>query len=197
MHGNSQDTAEGSEEDCALVTAAREGRRGSTLPLVVALHARGGDAATGLASARARFGEGPDLVALQAARPCNPFQSNLRTNDAYSGFSWYLGDDPGRPEAASFGDALAQVEAFVRRLDRPFVLAGEGQGAALALALAAHEPAGLAGVFAPGAELPRIDGWTAPRAVEEIAAPVVTQPGPAGDAWLASLAIPGRSVPRA
>lgn len=128
----------------------------------------------------------PDAVAPQAARPCNPFQSNLRANAAYSGFSWYLGDDPMAPEAASFGDALAQLDVFLRQLNVPFVLAGKGQGAALALTLAAYSPKGLAGVFAPGASLPRIAGWAAP-AAGPAAAPIVTQENIHAASWMQSL----------
>jgi len=129
---------------------------------VVALHRRGGDAAEALRTARALFGEGADLVAPQAARPCNPFQSNLRAATPYEGFSWYLGDDPERPEAASFGDALAQLDLFAAAVARRFVLCGQGQGAALAIAFALHAPEGLVGVYASPAALVSIDGWEPP-----------------------------------
>lgn len=179
---------------CALVSARHDGRRGDALPLVVALHRRGADAGAALAFARRLFGDAPDVVALQAARPCNPFQSNLRANAAYAGFSWYLGDDPGRPEAASFGDSLAQIDAFVRGLEVPFVLTGEGQGAVLAWTLAQYAPRGLRGVFAAGAKVPEIAGWEAPAAppaddaflVEEAADPL---------SWLQSRAGPGKNGP--
>ena len=111
---------------------------------------------------RSVFGAGPDIVALQAARPCNPTQSNLRAVPEYAGFSWYLGADVSRPEAASFGDALAQVDAFVADLDRPFVFAGDEQGAALAVMLALHAPEGLVGVHATRLASTTIAGWAPP-----------------------------------
>jgi len=149
-------------EFCSLVTARNVGRRGASLPLLVALHARGGDAASELERVRRRFGAGPEIVALGAARPCNPMQSNLRSVPAHAGFSWYLGDDPARPEAASFGDALAQVEAFVRGVERPFVLVGDEQGAVLAATLSLFMPDGLVGGHAARLSSPSIDGWTPP-----------------------------------
>lgn len=109
------------------------------------------------------FGDQPDVIAPQAARPCNPFQSNLALGGAYAGFSWYLGEDPALPEAASFGDALAELDLFVETQGRPFVVVGEGQGGALALALAIHAPARLVAVWAQAATLPSIQGWTPPR----------------------------------
>ncbi|MFN2428212.1 MAG: hypothetical protein ABR587_17390, partial [Candidatus Binatia bacterium] len=132
-----------------------------------ALHRRGGDAAEALTTARTIFGERADIVAPQAARPCNPFQSNLRSAEGYQGFSWYLGDEPERPEAASFGDALEQLDVFVRSLSRPFVLSGEGQGAALAMALGLHGPENLVGVHASAAGMPSIDGWRLPEVTLE------------------------------
>jgi len=151
-----------------VLSIAREsGRDGAALPIVVALHRRGGDATEALATTRTLFGCNADIVAPQAARPCNPFQSNLRSEAGYGGFSWYLGDDPERPEAASFGDALAQLEACVRQLGRPFVLTGEGQGAALAIALGLHAPEGLVGVHACLGGVPAIDGWSLPVATLE------------------------------
>ena len=138
------------------------GRNPRALPVVVALHARGSDVGGAIERARGLFGDDPAILAPQAARPCNPFQSNLQLADGYSGFSWYLGDDPSRPEAASFGDALAQLDVLLRRLRRPLVLCGEGQGAVLALTLGAIAPAGVVGVHAPGDAFPLLDGWQLP-----------------------------------
>jgi pimeloyl-ACP methyl ester carboxylesterase len=126
------------------------------------LHERGGDAVSAVERARSRFGRRADISAPQAARPCNPFQSNLRGASGYEGYSWYLGDEPERPEAASFGDALAELEMFVAALGRPFVLAGRGQGAVLAMTLALHAPGGLAGVWCEDGGLAQLDGWTLP-----------------------------------
>jgi predicted esterase len=151
-----------------VLSIAREsGRDGAAMPIVVALHRRGGDATEALATARRLFGDRADIVAPQAARPCNPFQSNLRAASGYEGFSWYLGGDPERPEAASFGDALAQLDACARQLGRSFVLSGEGQGAALAIALGLHAPEGLVGVHAFLGGVPSIDGWRLPVATLE------------------------------
>jgi predicted esterase len=174
------------------VRAHDDGRRGASLPLVVSLHARGGDAAAGLSFARRLFGPDADVIALQAARPCNPFQSNLRAHPAYAGFSWYLGDDARHPEAASFGDALAQVDAFVRALDRSFVLAGEGQGGALALALACYRPCGLLGVCAPAGGFPVLAGWEVPPPVAKGDDLLLEAPADAA-AWLQSRAGRDRS----
>ena len=109
-------------DSCSLVRARERGTSGARLPLLVALHARGGDARAECDRVRTLFGPEPDIVALQAARPCNPMQSDLRAVAEYAGFSWYLGSEPSRPEAASFGDALAQIELFTRGPRRPFVL---------------------------------------------------------------------------
>ena len=162
MAGVGQLEMEDTRDFCSLVTARESGTLGARLPLLIALHGRGGDARTERDRVRALFGPGPDIVALQAARPCNPMQSDFRAVAAYAGFSWYLGSDPSRPEAASFGDALAQLEIFVESVRQPFVLAGDEQGAALALTLALYAPAGLVGVHAARAAAPSIDGWDAP-----------------------------------
>jgi predicted esterase len=145
-----------------LAHAQQDGTAGAALPVVVVLHDRGGNGVTAIEAARLRFGRRADLVAPQAARPCNPFQSNSPGAPGYAGYSWYLGDDPERPEAASFGDVLAELDLFVAALDRPFVLTGRGQGAVLATTLALHAPHALAGVFFEGAALAQIDGWTLP-----------------------------------
>jgi hypothetical protein len=160
-----EDVDDGTVSSLGLVLAHDGGERADRLPVVVYFHERGGDAASALTDARALFGRGPDIVAPQAARPCNPFQSNLRAAPRYAGFSWYLGENPSRPEAASFGDALAQLELVARDLGRPFLLAGSGQGAVLAVTLALFAPGGLAGVHARGAALPDLDGWPFPLAM--------------------------------
>jgi pimeloyl-ACP methyl ester carboxylesterase len=126
------------------------------------LHDRGEDGVSATEAARARFGRRADVVAPQAARPCNPFQSNSQDAPGYAGYSWYLGDDAERPEAASFGDVLAELDLFVAALGRPFVLTGRGQGAVLAMTLALHAPESLVGVWCEGASLAQLDGWQAP-----------------------------------
>jgi predicted esterase len=153
---------EASSRASALSHARQDGTAGADLPVVVVLHDRGGDAVSAAQAARARFGRRVDVVAPQAARPCNPFQSNLQSEPGYAGFSWYLGDDAERPEAASFGDALAELESFVTELARPFVLTGAGQGAILAMTLALHALPNLRGVWCEGAALALLDGWQPP-----------------------------------
>ncbi len=178
------DDAFQAEARAALAWRPSPGSAANTLPLVVFLHDRGQTAADAVSRARTIFGEGPDVLTPQAARPCNPFQSDLRSVAAYTGFSWYLGGDPCRPEAASFGDALAQLDLFLRESgegpihqatlapdadrsaglapvspSRGVVIAGDGQGAVLALTLVLFAPESLRGAVAIGGGLPSIDGW--------------------------------------
>lgn len=145
----------------ALAFAERAGNRGGQLPLVISLHPRGGDAASGLALATQIFGDDPDIVAPQAARPCNPFQSNLATA-GYAGFSWYLGDKIAEPEPASFGDVLEQLDRLLNEHGRTCVLLGVGQGAVLAITMALYRPKGLVGVYAVNGLLAQISGWDRP-----------------------------------
>jgi predicted esterase len=156
------DEADARGSEAALVSVASAGRSGADFPVVIALHARGRDASTDVDRVRGLFGDGPDVVALQAARPCNPMQSNLQSVAAYAGFSWYLGDDPAHPEAASFGDALAQIDGFTSRIEQPFVIAGNEQGAVLALTLALYAPPRLVGVHSAGGSVAIIPGWEPP-----------------------------------
>ncbi|HYC01166.1 MAG TPA: hypothetical protein VEC57_18670 [Candidatus Limnocylindrales bacterium] len=145
----------------ALLTRQSAGTAADDLPLVVALHDRGGDAEQAIRYARMVLGAQPSLLAPQAARPCNPLLSNYRGASAYAGYAWYLGSEAERPEPASFGDALAQLEALLERLP-PLVLLGQGQGAALALALAAHDIGEVAAVIVDRCVVPRIPGWQLP-----------------------------------
>ena len=75
---------------------------------------------------------GPDLdvVAPQAPRARDPFHSSDAGLAGYSGYSWFRSDDAGRPEPASFGDSLAQLEALVLELAErggaPLYLLGRG-----------------------------------------------------------------------
>ncbi|HEY2772752.1 MAG TPA: hypothetical protein VGK20_01740 [Candidatus Binatia bacterium] len=89
-------------------------------------------------------------------------QSNLRSSDSYAGFSWYLGDDHERPEAASFADAIGEVENFVLALERPFVLGGDGQGGVLSTTLALFAPPRLLAVIARRGAIANVDGWDMP-----------------------------------
>jgi hypothetical protein len=72
-----------------------------------------------------------------------------------AGADWYL-DPEGAPEPASFGLALAHLERVLRARAPGAVLAGDGQGAALALALACCWPERLAAVIAIDGALPRV-----------------------------------------
>jgi phospholipase/carboxylesterase len=81
---------------------------------------------------------------------------------------WFIGE-PGRPDPATFGDTLYQVEQFVYDVadrtggegTRPFLL-GYEQGAVLALAATEVIPERLVGVVALGGYVPEIEGWEPP-----------------------------------
>ncbi|HYC55972.1 MAG TPA: hypothetical protein VEL28_13640 [Candidatus Binatia bacterium] len=150
----------------ALVSCQSAGTDAHRLPTVLTLHDRNGNARHAMGAARTLFGEEPAVLAPQAARPCNPFQSNFEGAPAYAGYSWYLGSDSLMPEPASFGDALCQLELLLGeealRNRRGVVLHGYGQGAALALALASYGAGNVTGLVVDRCQLPRIAGWTAP-----------------------------------
>jgi predicted esterase len=84
--------------------------------------------------------------------------------------TWYGGWQLLRPESASFGDSLAQLEKFLydvraRRLEDeagPLVVIGYDQGAVLALTLTQVVPEQLGGVVAIAGALPELRGWTPP-----------------------------------
>ncbi len=150
-------------EGLALLVREDAGEAGA--PTVLTLHERGGEAGSALAGARAMFGSAPRIVAAQAARPCNPLQSNLARPAQYAGFSWYLGEDPARPEPASFGDSLFQLDLLLSgERARSLILHGSGQGGVLALALALHAIDAVAAVVAENAPMPQIAGWELPHA---------------------------------
>src|SRR5690348_4085680 len=109
----------------ALLLRASDGAD-PALPLVIALHDRGGDAAAAIAHVRMLFGDGPRVLAPPAARPSNPLQSNGASARSYSGFSWYLGSDAAVPEPASFGDALCQIELLLRDQGACSIVCGTG-----------------------------------------------------------------------
>jgi len=139
-------------------TAAPE-RRGT----LVALHADGADC-TELVSLGSRAAPELDLVAPQAPRARDPFHASDAGLAGYAGFSWFRTDDAGRPEPASFGDSLAQLEALVLELAErggaPLYLLGRGSGATLALGAAQAFPERLAGVVALDGARPDIPGWS-------------------------------------
>jgi hypothetical protein len=101
---------------------------------------------------------GRDVVAPQAPRARNPFLSSAPPDDprwrAYAGYSWFRRDDAGRPEPASFGDSLAQLEKLALELVEagrgPLTLFGVGEGETLARELAALRPDLIAGGWIHG-----------------------------------------------
>ncbi|HTO07731.1 MAG TPA: hypothetical protein VMR86_11830 [Myxococcota bacterium] len=143
---------------CQLARRERLGRGGGT---VVALHADGADAGELWALAHAL---GRDAVAPQAPRARDPFHASAAPEDprwrAYAGHSWFRSDDAGRPEPASFGDSLAQLESLVAELEPPVFLVGHREGATLALGAALAFPERIAGVIALDGPRPDIPGWS-------------------------------------
>ncbi|MGH7292816.1 MAG: hypothetical protein ACREJT_16475, partial [Myxococcota bacterium] len=143
--------------------ARPELRRGT----LVALHSDGADASE-LAPLCAGLEREFDLLAPQAARSRNPFLSSASPDDsrwrAYGGFRWFARDDAGRPEPASFGDSLWQLEQLVRELHErgaaPALLLGYREGATLALGAALAFPDLLSGVLALDGDRPEIPGWS-------------------------------------
>lgn len=134
---------------------------------VVALHSDGADARELLPLCEALRGE-YDVLAPQASRSRNPFLSSAPPDDprwrAYAGFSWFRRDDAGRPEPASFGDSLWQLQQLVLELrergEGPVVLVGYREGATLALGAALALPELLEGVVAIDGAAPEIPGWS-------------------------------------
>ncbi len=134
---------------------------------LLALHSDGADSSELLplcAALEAEF----DVLAPQASRSRNPFLSSAPPDDprwrAYAGFSWFRRDDAGRPEPASFGDSLWQVQQLVLELlergDGPVFLLGYREGATLALGAALALPELLDGVVAIDGDAPEIPGWS-------------------------------------
>jgi len=144
--------------------SARPGLRRGTL---VALHSDGADASE-LGPLCAGLEGDLDVIAPQAARSRNPFLSSASPDDprwrAYGGFRWFARDDAGRPEPASFGDSLWQLEQLVRELHErggaPVYLVGHREGATLALGAALAFPDLLSGVVAIDGASPEIPGWS-------------------------------------
>ncbi len=134
---------------------------------LVALHADGADSSELLALCAA-LSLGCDVVAAQAPRARDPFHGSAAPTDprwrAYAGYSWFRRDDLGRPEPASFGDSLAQLESLARELHArggaPLFFVGRGEGATLALGAALAFPELLAAVVALAGAPPEIPGWS-------------------------------------
>ena len=139
---------------------------------LVALHADGADSSE-LLALTAALALDCDAVALQAPRARDPFHGSAAPADprwrAYAGYSWFRRDDLGRPEPASFGDSLAQLESLAHELHAgggaPLFLVGHGEGATLALGAALAFPELLAGVIALAGAPPEIPGWSDERVI--------------------------------
>lgn len=146
-----------------LVRAEQPATASSRRGTLLALHADGADCRE-LVALCARTAPALDLVAPQAPRARNPFHSSDAGLAGYEGFSWFRTDDAGRPEPASFGDSLAQIEALARELAErggaPLYLLGRGAGATLALGAAQAFPELLAGVVALDGPPPDVPGWS-------------------------------------
>jgi pimeloyl-ACP methyl ester carboxylesterase len=140
----------------------RERRVPGARGTVVALHADGADSRE-LEALCESLGE-LDVVAPQAPRARDPFHSSGAPDDArwsaYAGYSWFRRDDLGRPEPASFGDSLAQLESLVAELRAPVFVVGHREGATLALGAALAFGERLAGVVAAAGARPEIPGWS-------------------------------------
>ncbi len=134
---------------------------------LLALHSDGADASE-LLPLCAALGAGLDVLAPQASRSRNPFLSSASPDDprwrAYVGYSWFRRDEAGRPEPASFGDSLWQIEQLVLELlergENPVYLVGYREGATLALGAALALPELLGGVVAIDGTYPEIPGWS-------------------------------------
>jgi predicted esterase len=141
--------------------------RGTVIPL----HADGADSSELLGLCESLLPE-CDVVAPQGPRARDPFHSSAAPDDPrwreYAGFSWFRRDDSGRPEPASFGDSLAQLESLARELHAegraPLHLVGRREGATLALGAALAFPELLASVIALEGAAPEIPGWSDVRA---------------------------------
>ena len=155
-----------------LVRAER--RTAGAFGTLVVLHADGEDAARGLELALAVAPAGCACVAAQAPRARDPFHASAAPAadprwQAYRGYSWFRRDAAGRPEPASFGDSLAQLESLAHELrtrgGAPLWLLGSSEGATLALGAALAFPERLDAVVAQGGSWPEIPGWSEGRGV--------------------------------
>ena len=132
---------------------------------LVCLHGRGGDVEQLIpfgACAAPFF----HLILPQAARALTVA---LRRTSSADGYTWYLGDAPGTPEAATFGDSLWQCEQLILDVgdrqpgDAAIVVLGYDQGAVLAVTLGCVCPQFLTGVIAVCGCWPCIHGWSLPQ----------------------------------
>jgi predicted esterase len=144
----------------------RERRSPRAHGTLVVLHADGADSSELLALCEA-LGLDLDVVAPQAPRARDPFHGGAPDDPrwrAYAGYSWFRRDDLGRPEPASFGDSLAQLESLAHELrvrgGAPLFLLGHREGATLALGAALAFPGLLSAVVALAGAAPEIPGWS-------------------------------------
>jgi len=152
---------------CQLVRAERAGARAGAGTLV-ALHSDGADCRE-LLGLCAEIASERAVVALQGPRARDSFHSSAAPDDPrwrdYAGFAWFRRDRERRPEPASFGDSLAQLEALALELHAcggaPVALVGRGDGATLALAAARAFPELLEAVVALGRAQPELDAFCA------------------------------------
>lgn len=142
----------------------RIGADSDSAPVVIALHRRGGSAGDSLPMF-AHTDTPITILMPQALRPVVPDTRGYRP-DA-TGYHWYFGDEPWLPEPSTFGESLWSLEGFVldvreRRPGGKTIVVGAGQGAYLAVALAAVIPDWIDSVLAVDGGLPTIRGWSPP-----------------------------------
>src|ERR1700693_4334627 len=131
---------------------------------VLALHGYGGDCK----QLEALCGALSPPVAAVLPQAWRPLKAHGFAFDDEPGQTWYFSFGGDRPEPATFGASLMELEQFVHEvLDRrgagkPLFLIGYDQGAVLALALAQVVPDYLAGIVAICGYLPTIRGWSPP-----------------------------------
>jgi|SRR5687768_7101351 predicted esterase len=133
---------------------------------LVGLHGRGGDV-NQLEPLFRMVEPAFQVFAPQAARPISPATMGDHHED--TGFIWYFGGpELGRPEPATFGESLWQMEQFIydirdRQDDgRPLFLVGYDQGGVLAATMAGVVPELLSGVAVIRGYLPEVRGWSPP-----------------------------------
>jgi len=146
---------------CQLVRRERAGAPGAGT--LVALHSDGADSRELVALCEA-IDARRAVVAPQAPRAKSPFHSSGAPDTpawrAYAGFAWFRRGEDARPEPASFGDSLAQLEALALELHAggaaPLALVGRGDGATLALGAARAFPELFEAVVALGRARPEL-----------------------------------------
>ncbi len=150
-----------------LVRRERAASGAASRGTLVALHSDGADSSE-LLPLCAELGAEFDVLAPHASRSRNPFLSSASPDDSrwrsYAGFSWFRRDDAGRPEPASFGDSLWQVQQLLLELHErgagPVTLLGYREGATLALGAALALPELIDAVIAIDGAAPEIPGWS-------------------------------------